>query len=82
MPESNLTEAQLRETQEAMAILCREIQKRLPRDFGWFLMVTPFEPGNRANYASNMQRVGALNMMKEFILNNNGTEEEWMKHIH
>ena len=76
-----LTEAQLRETQEAMAKLCEEVRKRLPEGWGWFMFVTPFKEGGRANYASNMERVGALNTMKEFILNNNGTEEEWMKHI-
>ena len=76
-----MNEAQMRETQEAMANLVRAFTKHLPPDFGYFVMVTPFKNGERANYASNMERKGALNMMKEFILNNNGTEEEWMKHI-
>ena len=78
---SELDPVKMRETQEAMAILCREVQKHLPKEFGWFILITPFEEGGRANYASNMKRTGALNTMKEFILNNNGTEEEWMKHI-
>ena len=72
----------MRETQEAMTKLCREITKHLPEGWGYFILVTPFgDAGARSNYASNMERVGALNTMKEFILRNNGTEEEWMKHI-
>lgn len=76
-----IEEAKRRETQEAMAILVREVTKHLPPDWGYFFFVSPFKKGGRANYASNMERVGAMNTMKEFILNNNGTEEEWMKHI-
>lgn len=76
-----LDPVRMRETQEAMAILVREVAKHLPPDWGYFFFVTPFKEGGRANYASNMERVGALNTMKEFIINNNHTEEEWMKHI-
>lgn len=78
---SEMDAAKQRETQEAMAKLCADIQKHLPEGWGYFVLVTPFGEGHRANYASNMQRVGALNTMKEFILRNNGTEEEWMRHI-
>lgn len=79
--DEKLDPVKLRETQEAMANLVQDIQKHLPEGFGFFILVTKFGAGNRSNYASNMDRVGAMNTMKEFILNNNGTEEEWMKHI-
>jgi len=71
----------MEETRQAMATIGREIEKRLPDGYGYFVMITAMKEGGRANYSSNMERVGVLNTMKEFIVRNNGTEEDWMKEI-
>jgi hypothetical protein len=61
----------------------REIQKHLPDNHGFILLVAPYgdDDKRRLVYISSMQREGAINTLKEWLIKASG-EEEWMKHIH
>lgn len=78
--ENSLDPAKARETQEAMAILAKDIQAHLPEGWGYFVLVTPFDKdGGRANYCSNMERKSVFATMKEFLIRHS-QGEDWMKH--
>ena len=60
----------------------RAVNAKLPAKHGFILLVAPFGEGdnNRLAYTSNMERTGAINVLKEWLIKASG-EEEWMKHI-
>lgn len=58
------------------------VKAKLPDNYGFIILATPFdgEGDKRLVYISNMQREGAINSMKEWLLKC-GAAEDWMKHI-
>ena len=60
----------------------RLIQEKLPDNHGFILLVSPYgdDANRRLVYISSMQREGAINTLKEWLIQASG-EEEWMKHI-
>lgn len=60
----------------------RVVEAKLPDNYGFILLVAPFGKGenNRLTYISSMNRVDAINILKEWLVRVGG-EEEWMKHI-
>ena len=72
------------DVRDRMQDIASRIVERIPEGFTFMLFIAPSENATpndgRANYISNMQRVDALNCMKEFIIKS-GAEEDWMKHI-
>lgn len=74
-------EQQQADTRNRMQHIARAIDWRLPRGFGFFVIIFPFGASDgRANYASNARREDVVNVVKEWLLSG-GAEEEWMKHI-
>ena len=79
-------EQQQQDTERRMRDICQAIKERLPEDFGFIVMVTPFEKrlpmgqDGRLNYASNIQRKEAINVLKEWLIKA-GAAEDWMKHL-
>jgi len=64
-----------------MQTIARSVEEQLPKGWGFFLFVAPFEENQgRANYCSTMTRETAIHAMKEFIIKA-GAGEDWMKHI-
>lgn len=79
-------EQQQQDTERRMRDICHAIKERLPEDWGFIVMVTPFEKAikkgheARLNYASNMERKQAINVLKEWLIKA-GAAEDWMKRL-
>lgn len=79
-------EQQQQDTEQRMRDICHAIKERLPEHFGFIVMVSPFDnvlpmgQGGRLNYASNIQRKDAINLLKEWLIKA-GAAEDWMKHL-
>lgn len=59
----------------------RVVEAKLPDNHGFILPAAPYgDGGGRLTYISTMQREGAINLLKEWLIKASG-EEEWMKHI-
>lgn len=56
------------------------VKRRLPEDFGFFVLVFPFNDTGRANYISNGNREDVINSMKEFLIRC-GHKDDWAKDI-
>lgn len=71
----------MKDTKDIMQDIAKDVAKRLPEDFGFFVLVFPFNNADgRANYVSNGKREDVIKSMKEFIIKA-GHGEDWMKHI-
>jgi len=70
----------MEDTSLLMQDIGNDVNKRLPKEFGFFCLVFPFNSTEgRANYISNGEREQVIKSMKEFIIRA-GHEEDWMKH--
>lgn len=60
----------------------RAVEAKLPDNHGFILLVAPFGegPDNRITYISSMQRLDAINLLREWLIRASG-EEEWMRHL-
>lgn len=73
-------------TRQQMQAICKGIEKALPPDYGFIVMVGPFNKtlpmghGGRLNYASNIKRKEAINLIKEWLIKASA-HEDWMKHL-
>lgn len=68
------------ETRKRLNDIAHAIDERLPEKYGFLVLITPFGTDQILNYASNMERKDAVNMLKEWLLKC-GAAEDWMKHI-
>lgn len=60
--------------------IARAVKKRLPKNYGFFVLVFPFgDEQGRANYVSNGTREDVILSMKEFIRRNEH-KDDWMTH--
>lgn len=73
-------------TKQRMRDICDRVKERLPEGYGFIVMVAPFSDNlpmgheGRLNYASNIQRKQAINMLKEWLIKASAAED-WMKHL-
>ena len=70
-------------TEEELNLLAMNIEKYIPEDMGFFLLVAPTGDApqtKRSQYVSNCDRESAISVMKEWLIQC-GHEEDWMKHI-
>lgn len=66
---------------EYLREMAKLVQSKLPDNFGFLLLAAPFgDVKGRLLYTSTMERAGAINLLKEFMLKS-GDAEDWMKHI-
>lgn len=58
------------------------VKAKLPDNYSFIILATPFEGqgDGRLVYISNLERDGAINALKEWLLKC-GAAEDWMKHI-
>jgi hypothetical protein len=60
--------------------MARTVRDKLPDNYGFLLLAAPYGENGRLVYVSTMERAGALNLLKEFLLKA-GAAEDWMQHI-
>lgn len=61
--------------------VAKVIDSKLPDNTGFIVISSPFGgPEGRVQYISNIERLDAIKLLKEFLFNI-GEEENWMKHI-
>lgn len=67
---------------EYLREMAKLVSAKLPDDYGFIVLAMPFngQGGNRLVYTSNIQRVDAIAMLKEFMLRC-GAAEDWMRHL-
>jgi hypothetical protein len=65
---------------EYLKLAAKEIEAKFPDNHGFILLVAPFGEGGRTAYISSIDRVAAVNLLKEFLIKA-GAEEDWMKHL-
>lgn len=77
------TESPTTEAQRQMNDIGRAVAERLPKDFGFFVLVFPFsQPAGsaRAAYISNANREDTIRVMKEWLIRC-GHKTDWMKDV-
>lgn len=69
------------DTRRRLNDIAHAVNERLPSNFGFFVMVFPFNGNDQAaNYVSNSKREDVIKVMKEFLFRA-GVDDQWMKHI-
>lgn len=69
-----------------LAEAAKAINRILPNNSGFILMMTPFPDANapdaehRLRYVSNIERESAINLLKEFMIKCSAYED-WMQHL-
>ncbi len=67
---------------EYLKLVAKLVKERLPDNHGFIVLAAPFGSGDqhRLTYISDMNRVDAINLLKEFMIKA-GASEDWMKHL-